>query len=346
MLKKLILVALVVLTIQAFTFWGSRKEKAVTGSTSYPVRATYIDRMTTWWGINVAANLGLPGYAQNHDYNHIIFSFWSCSGSNVDVGLVWQNIHQYIDPDHNPWGTTAQEIQQGMKKIYNDNGIKILISAFGATEFPTSQGENATECGLKLGDFVLNNNLDGADIDWEDNDAMDAGTGEQWLIDFTKALRSKIPNHIVTHCPQAPYFKSEYYKNGGYITVNQQVGNLIDFYIIQFYNQGDSQYNTYQELFTSASGSKFNGTSLSEINKRGVPLQKLIVCKPITTGDATNTGWMSGSDLGAAVVKGYNELGWYGGVAHWQYSSDYSGATLKAAAGQLISLCAQSGKCV
>lgn len=175
---------------------------------------------------------------------------------------------------------------------------------------------------------------------------MVAGTGEQWLIDFTTALRSKIPNHIVSHCPQAPYFKEEYYQHGGYITVNKQVGNLINFYLIQFYNQGDSQYNTYEELFTKATGTKFNGTSLSEINARGVPLQKLIVVKPITSSDATNTGWMSGADLGAAVVKAYNDLGWYGGVGHWQYSSDYSGATLTAAAGQLISLCAQSGKCI
>ena len=54
-----------------------------------------------------------------------------------------------------------------------------------------------------------------------------------------------IPDHILTHAPQAPYFKDEYYKNGGYITVNKEVGDLINFYNIQFYNQGDSKYNTY-----------------------------------------------------------------------------------------------------
>jgi len=32
-------------------------------------------------------------------------------------------------------------------------------------------------CGTKLGNFVLNNNLDGADIDWEDNSAMENGIG-------------------------------------------------------------------------------------------------------------------------------------------------------------------------
>ena len=94
----------------------------------------------------------------------------------------------------------------------------------------------------------MKNNLDGADIDWEDNGAMEAGTGEQWLIDFTIALRKVIPDLIVTHCPQAPYFKEEFYKHGAYITVNKAVGDLINFYIIQYYNQGDCKYNTFENL--------------------------------------------------------------------------------------------------
>ena len=58
-------------------------------------------------------------------------------------------------------------------------------------------------------------------------------------------LRQIIPQHIVTHAPQAPYFSSTSYKNGAYVTVNQKVGNLIDFYNVQFYNQGDTTYDTY-----------------------------------------------------------------------------------------------------
>ena len=75
---------------------------------------------------------------------------------------------------------------------------------------------------------------------------MEAGTGEQWIITFTKALRKVIPDHIVTHCPQGPYFKEEFYKNGAYVTIDKAVGDLINFYIIQFYNQGNTKYNTYQ----------------------------------------------------------------------------------------------------
>jgi chitinase len=59
-------------------------------------------------------------------------------------------------------------------------------------------------CGKKLGNFVFENNLDGVDIDWEDNTAMESGTGEQWVITFHVHLKKIIPNHIITHAPQAP----------------------------------------------------------------------------------------------------------------------------------------------
>lgn len=131
---------------------------------------------------------------------------------------------------------------------------------------------------------------------------MEAGTGEQWLIDFTKALRKIIPDHIVTHAPQAPYFKNDFYKNGGYITVDKEVGDLINFYNIQFYNQGDSKYNTYDELVEKATGF-FAGTSLMEIKKKGVDLKKLVITKPILPNDATNTGYMAPQDLRNAVDK-------------------------------------------
>ena len=85
----------------------------------------------------------------------------------------------------------------------------------------------------------------------------------------------------MTHCPQAPYFKEEYYRNGGYITVNKAVGDLINFYTIQFYNQGNTKYDSYEELIEKATGF-FSGTSLMEIYNRGIDLNKLIICKPVT----------------------------------------------------------------
>ena len=50
--------------------------------------------------------------------------------------------------------------------MYNDKGIKLLVSAFGATEFPTSAGKDPIATANSLAEFVLRNNLDGVDIDW------------------------------------------------------------------------------------------------------------------------------------------------------------------------------------
>jgi len=69
-------------------------------------------------------------------------------------------------------GGDTQTIQKKIKKMYNDKGIKLLVSVFGATEFPTSAGKDPIETANKLAQFVLKNNLDGVDIDWEDNAAM------------------------------------------------------------------------------------------------------------------------------------------------------------------------------
>ena len=182
----------------------------------------------------------------------------------MDAALVWKNIVQY---GVSGYGSTSAEIQKNLRKKYNDAGSKILVSAFGATEFPTSKGLNATTCGRKLAQFVIDNNLDGADADWEDNAAMnnkasgEAGPGAQWIIEFTKAYRAVSPDTILAHAPLGPYFSNTFYASGAYNTVDKEVGSMIDFYFVQFYNQGDTKYNTYEELFTKASGT-FAGTSV------------------------------------------------------------------------------------
>ena len=50
--------------------------------------------------------------------------------------------------------------------------MKIMVSAFGATEFPTSAGYDPESYCTTLGQYVVSKKLDGIDLDWEDNDAM------------------------------------------------------------------------------------------------------------------------------------------------------------------------------
>ena len=311
---------------------------------NYPVRLAWVNRSPYWYGDNIAKGWGVPGYAPDHIFNYIVLTFWGCSGIAKDMVQMWRDAKLYFG-DQTKFGGSSDEIQKSIKALYNKAGIKIMVSAFGDSEFPTSAGADPAECGKKFGQFVLDNNFDGADVDWEDNTAMNRGTGEEWLITFTKALRETIPDKIITHSPQAPYFKNEFYTNKAYIAVHKAVGKLINFYNVQFYNQVDSRYDTYEELFIHATGEDFNGTAVQEIVKRGVPARQLVVGKPATTRDVSNTGYMEIPKLEAAIKKGYDDLGFYSGVAFWQYASDADGAIVKQVASYVKQKCAETKAC-
>jgi hypothetical protein len=51
------------------------------------------------------------------------------------------------------------------------------VSAFGGTEEPTSANIDPVCCATELAKFVIQNNFDGVDVDWEDNAAMNSGKG-------------------------------------------------------------------------------------------------------------------------------------------------------------------------
>lgn len=61
---------------------------------------------------------------------------------------------------------------------------------------------------------------------------------------------------------------------------------------MQFYNQGDTRYDTYEELFLKATGT-FSGTSIQELINRGVPAKKIVMGKPATMGNVMNTGYVA-----------------------------------------------------
>lgn len=62
-------------------------------------------------------------------------------------------------------------------------------------------------------------------------------------------LRQLLPDKIITHSVQAPYFQESDFKNGGYMEIHRQIHGFIDFYNVLFYNQGSKTYDTHQLLF-------------------------------------------------------------------------------------------------
>lgn len=65
-MSKLILVLLLTVLLNGFKIKELTRRAKTDGKNSYPIRAAYIDRSSSWYGDKIAAGLGVPGYAQPH----------------------------------------------------------------------------------------------------------------------------------------------------------------------------------------------------------------------------------------------------------------------------------------
>jgi hypothetical protein len=57
--------------------------------------------------------------------------------------------------------------QQSIKAAYNAAGIKLMVSAFGESDAPTTGNVDPIAMANTIGQWVLDNNLDGVDVDYE-----------------------------------------------------------------------------------------------------------------------------------------------------------------------------------
>jgi len=247
----------------------------------------------------------LPSSSELEGYTVFALAFLLSSGS-VDEAQNWQEL-------------TASQRSSYLSE-YNAAGISLIVSAFGSTETPTSSGLDPVTTANNIATWVTGYGVLGVDVDYEDFTAFDGSTGaaETWLISFTQQLRTKLPQgqYILTHAPVAPWFSPSMWSGGGYIAVDKSVGSLIDWYNVQFYNQGATEYTTCAGLLT-ASSSTWPETALFQIAANGVSLNKLVIGKPGTTADANN-GYIDPSTLATCVSQAAAK-GWNAGVMVWQY---------------------------
>ena len=301
---------------------------------------------------------GEIGATNPRGYNTILLAFWipnqDGTSNPVDVGLVWAQPERFFDTQNSQFGTTGDQIRTSLVNTYHSNGVTVLVSAFGATSFPTSMGIPATACGESLAQFVIDMQLDGVDLDYEDNAAMEAGTAVPWLIEMTEAMLKKFKatgkKYIIAHAPQAPYFIDGKYPmnyvefHNSILSDGRTVGDNIDHYLVQFYNQGSSTYSTYTSLFETSDGWSY-GTSVREIANKGIPMSKIVVGKPITQADVVNSGYIPAGEL-ASIMQTARQPGnvWandadVGGVMGWKFQSDRQGAwvsQLQSAIGNIV----------
>ncbi|KIK68266.1 glycoside hydrolase family 18 protein [Collybiopsis luxurians FD-317 M1] len=216
------------------------------------------------------------------------------------------------------WTQLSAAQRASVKSQYAAAGISLVVSAFGSTDAPTSQGADPIATANTMAAWVTQYDLDGIDVDYEDFNAFNTGTAEVWLASFTKQLRTKLPQgrYILTHAPVAPWFSPGNWTNGGYLAINQQVGSLIDWYNVQFYNQGVNEYATCAGLF-DASSSTWPQSAIFQIAASGVPLDKLVIGKPANTSSASN-GYMDPASLAICVAQAKNK-GWAAGTMSWEW---------------------------
>ena len=298
-----------------------------------------MNRLNTWSSSRLAEEIGVTN---SKGCNIIILSFWwpNHDGTShpYDTAKLWSRADEYFRG--RGFGTTKREIQANLKRSYHQQGTKVMVSAFGAGIRPTTETYNPIAVGRSLAMFVIENQLDGVDVDYEDNAAMEKGTAIPWLITMTKAMlqifnaygRGK--KFYISHAPQAPYFYTDTpkykqtYSDFYHTRLDNgrgKIGDYIDFFNVQFYNQGTSDYLTYETLFLN-SKRWATGTALLQIARKGIPMNKIVVGKPVTTGDAYNSGFVDQYTL-ANIFRTARRGPWahcsnVGGVMNWQFISD------------------------
>ncbi|MCC9624696.1 hypothetical protein LPB41_23685 [Thalassospira sp. MA62] len=208
---------------------------------------------------------------------------------------------------------------------------KVLVSVGGETftSLWKDCANHLDEFVSALADFVVKNQFDGVDIDWEHSAVF--GTHEYdpvaFLTDLTLKLRSKLPSpeYIITHAPQPPYLDPNW-NDGLYLKVMEKAGNAIDYLNIQYYNNEPWVGNTPEEQVikvAGTSGSPVSPTSIvGLVEQQKIPVQKLLVGKP-TTPDNAGSGMIEANALCEAILKPlmdkYGDN--FGGVMGWQFAA-------------------------
>lgn len=162
-----------------------------------------------------------------------------------------------------------------------------------------------------------------------------------WMVQASRAARATLgASGFISHAPQGPYFSriggggssSWPGPSGGYTAVWNASAGAINWLNTQFYNQGDSCYVTFQTLFQQSNvGSactSFPGTSVAEIASYGVPLNAMVVGKPLEANDASN-GWVAAADLHTWFVQAQAATNWSAGVMCWSWDISDSAAWIQ-----------------
>ena len=238
--------------------------------------------------------------ASENKVTHIVLEFITLYLNNNGTN----DILTYADTVQ-AWMSLTSDQQITLRTKASDLGITIVVSAFGATSFSSGGFQQIFDSPNYYDPYVLatdlvswmkTNNCNSIDLDIEhlptQSDFPDTDKLAQYiglLSQYVKQIYNTDMGFFpeLSHAPQPPYFNG----NGnwslfGYVynRVEQYYGSYIDYYLIQYYNQGSYNYTSFDSMFVHdysffASVKELINASEISINYANIPINKIILGK-------------------------------------------------------------------
>ena len=281
-----------------------------------PVKGVYVDWRDVDW--NTPENTVKA--AVDAGYNVVYLAFYLLT-SSTDMLQAWAGI--------------SNARRAAALNYAHSRGAVVMLSASGATTTPYT-ATTGRAYGQAVATYAVQYGLDGVDFDLENLEykctygSMTSANIVTWMSDATLAARSVLgPNRLLTHAPEAPYFGGAVGNSftGSvqtlcYTGVYLGTAGAINWFNVQFYNQGSTCFLTYTTLFVASSnnGQCVGGTAVSELVTVGVPLDRIVIGKPVAAS-AAGSGYIAPADLGTILTTAAKSGNTPAGVFTWDYQA-------------------------
>jgi chitinase len=272
-----------------------------------PKLITLVHELSTWYPPGEAIEDLLTHMGA---YTHVVLGGWT-RATPRDAAAAW------ADPNTIP----ADAIDR-----FHALGLEVLIAGGGPHEDPIlADPGGGAGYGRRLAEFAREHQFDGVQFQIDSLAGFERGCATDWLIAATTAARAALPDGRISHVGPAPAFADLF--RDSYLAVDQACGAGIDFYVVRYFDCGDSaqhqtsSWDDYESLFHRAKGWA-SRTAIDELHASGMPSDKLVIGKPCTPIDARIAGYVAPDVLADLLRRRRASGAGIAGLMGWHWSSD------------------------
>jgi len=305
--------------LDARFFSACQPARAVTGGTSGTTNLTHRVIYIGWW-LSDADIPDLVSQWSKAGVTHVLFPFITQPDVTKRVMVKGSVIASYYQLSAN----SRQLMKSNFILGASYGGANAMPSPYSQIFAAGNYYAGANGPAILAADIIC---LSGPDISYYDLDVEHIDDNfpqcAQFLGEVSKALKAGKPGCIVSHAPQTPYFTPSY--GNVYSLVYQNYAPYIDFFNIQYYNNGPSQ--TYDEIFINGEAAVY------ALIQGGMNPSYIAVGKAAQAGQVTNESFVplyipgdNSNTMTGFVQQAYGDSrlnGWTtsGGVMVWYFNT-------------------------